>query len=85
MKKALIIGINNYPKAPLTGCGNDAYAMKSILDTNGDGSPNFDIELKLDVSTKSELKTLVINLFNGDADIALLYLDIPLHTAPRFH
>lgn len=73
MKKALIIGINNYPTAPLTGCENDAYAVKSILDTNGDGSPNFDIELQLNVPTKSELKTLIIDLFKGDSDIALLY------------
>lgn len=73
MKKALIIGINDYPQAPLTGCENDAYAIKSILDTNGDGSPNFDIELQFNVSTKSELKTLIIDLFKGDSDIALLY------------
>ncbi|MGU9940263.1 caspase family protein [Empedobacter brevis] len=73
MKKALIVGINDYPIAPLTGCENDAYAIKSILDTNGDGSPNFDIELKLNVSAKSELKTLIIDLFKGDSDVALLY------------
>ncbi len=73
MKKALIIGINDYPQAPLTGCENDAYAIKSILDTNGDGSPNFDIELQLNVPTKSKLKTLIIDLFQGDSDIALLY------------
>lgn len=73
MKKALIVGINDYPTAPLTGCENDAYAIKSILDTNGDGSPNFDIELQLNVLTKSGLKTLIIDLFKGDSDIALLY------------
>ena len=73
MKKALIIGINDYLNSPLTGCENDAYAVKSLLETNGDGSPNFDIELKLNVPTKSDLKTLIIDLFSGDADIALFY------------
>lgn len=73
MRKALIIGINNYPKAPLSGCINDASALCGIIEANGDGSPNFDVRLVTDVPTKSELKGLIIELFSGDCETALLY------------
>ena len=46
MRKALIVGINDYPGQPLKGCLNDAHAMKTVLETNGDGAPNFDVVLK---------------------------------------
>ncbi|MBU6158883.1 MAG: caspase family protein [Bacteroidetes bacterium] len=73
MRKALIVGINNYPKAPLRGCVNDASAFSGIIEANGDGSPNFDVRLVTDVPTKSELKGLIIELFSGDCETALLY------------
>lgn len=73
MKKALVIGINNYPQSPLRGCINDAMAFKSIIETNGDGSPNFDAKVFTDIQTKSELKGLILDLFNGDNDTALFY------------
>ena len=43
MKKALIVGINDYPSSPLNGCVNDANSMGTILESNGDGSPNFEL------------------------------------------
>ncbi|GAB2533711.1 caspase family protein [Rufibacter soli] len=73
MKRALIVGINNYPNAELKGCINDATAFSTIIETNGDGSPNFDVRLKTDIETKSELKTLLIELFSGDCETALFY------------
>lgn len=73
MRKALVVGINNYPKSPLRGCINDATSFCSIIETNGDGSPNFDVRLVKDVSTKSDLKGLIIELFSGESDTALLY------------
>ncbi|MCK5123529.1 MAG: caspase family protein [Candidatus Pacebacteria bacterium] len=73
MKKALVVGINDYPASPLKGCIKDASAFGSIIETNGDGSPNFDVKLVTDVATKSKLKGLIIDLFNGDSDTALLY------------
>ena len=45
MRKALIVGINDYPNSPLRGCVNDALAMKGVLETHADGSPNFGIKL----------------------------------------
>ena len=73
MKKALIVGINEYPKAPLKGCENDAISVNSILESNGDGSPNFDVRLELNVKTKSDLKSQVIDLFSGNSDTCLFY------------
>ncbi len=73
MKKALVVGINNYPSSPLSGCINDASDVATILGTHGDGSPNFDVRLETDVQTKSELKTMIVELFSGNSDTVLLY------------
>lgn len=73
MRKALVIGINNYPTAPLYGCVNDASAFGSIVETNGDGSPNFDVRLETNVATRADLKGHIRDLFSGDCDTALLY------------
>ncbi len=73
MRKALIVGINNYPGNPLKGCINDASSFKTVIEKNGDGSPNFSTRLETDVPTKSQLKTMLKELFEGDSDIALFY------------
>ena len=73
MRKALVVGIDNYPKAALKGCINDATELGSIIKTNGDGSPNFAVRLFSDVQTKSELKGHIVDLFSGNCDTALLY------------
>lgn len=73
MKKALLIGINDYPTAPLRGCINDALSLGSILETHGDGSPNFAVKVETNVKTKSELKTLIVELFSGKCETTLLY------------
>ena len=73
MKKAMVIGIDNYPECPLTGCINDATNIANILAKNEDGSPNFDVKLKTDICTKSQLKGLITECFSGDATVALFY------------
>jgi len=75
MRKALFVGINNYgsPSLNLKGCINDASAMAAILETNGDGSPNFDVKLCTDVPTKGKLAEMINKLFSGENDIALFY------------
>jgi len=72
MKKALVVGIDSY-KDPLAGCVNDASAFANTISRNGDGSPNFDVKLETNISTKSELVTLIKELFSGNSDISLLY------------
>jgi uncharacterized caspase-like protein len=73
MRKALVIGINNYPNTELFGCINDASAFGNTLKTNGDGSPNFDVRLLTDVTTKGDLKGHIKELFAGKCETALFY------------
>lgn len=74
MKKALIVGIDDYPSSSLIGCVNDARNMAELLSTNGDGSPNFDIVLETNVKTKGELLELIHKLFEvGDSEVSLFY------------
>lgn len=76
MRKALIIGLNNYPGAKLNGCINDASNMECILSKNGDESPNFSVKLitdELSVVTKTQLLKNIEELFMGPNDVALLY------------
>ena len=43
MRKALIVGIDHYTNIkPLSGCVNDAHAVKAILERHADGTVNFD-------------------------------------------
>lgn len=73
MRKALIVGIDDYPTAPLKGCVNDASAIATILESNGDGSPNFSIKVLTSGVTRPILRDAIERLFTGPADMALLY------------
>jgi hypothetical protein len=80
MRKALIVGIDHYPHLkPLSGCANDAHAVKAVLERHADGTVNLVTPRILtgtgptEVVNRVELKDSVRKLFEGDADIALLY------------
>nr|WP_258223484.1 caspase family protein [Vibrio cholerae] len=76
MKKALIIGINDYPSSPLQGCVNDANTLATVLESNGDGSPNFSVRKITCPSTqitRPVLREAIEQLFSGDCNMALLY------------
>lgn len=76
MRKALIVGIDNYPKAELNGCVKDAIEIASVLEKNSDGSPNFHIKLltdKPDNLSRVNLRRDVEHLFSGKCDVALFY------------
>lgn len=76
MKKALIVGVDNYPSFPLKGCVNDANAIANTLETNGDGSPNFSVRLTTSPNTdvtRSSLREAIEELFSGESDMTLLY------------
>jgi hypothetical protein len=78
-KKALVIGIDYYDRfAPLRGCVNDAYSVKSVLARDGDGTPNFGVRLLTATGpgaavSRAVLRDAVSELFNDDCDIAFLY------------
>jgi len=76
VRRALVIGIDNYPNSPLNGCVNDAIIIANILEKNGDGSPNF--STRRFTSNETEITSAVLNqeisaLFKGDADTVLFY------------
>jgi hypothetical protein len=73
MNKALVIGINNYPTAPLKGALNDAKIISELLKINGNDTTNFEVKPIYDVGTKSELLSEISNFFKLSADIGLLY------------
>lgn len=77
MKKALVIGIDDYdPPNKLNGCVNDAVELSAALEANGDGSPNFDVRRM--ISTEDRITSRVLNeaiseLFSGEAETVVLY------------
>jgi len=73
-KKALIIGINKYPKNELRCCVNDAIEVGNLLERNEDGEMNFSVEKLIDSeATYSNMIKKIKNIFSGDSEIALLY------------
>ncbi len=72
-RKALVVGIDDYPSYPLSGCCNDAEAIKDLLANNENGNPNFSVWKKENVQTMGELRGLIEQCFEGDADVALFY------------
>lgn len=80
MRKALIVGIDYYENFNcLSGCVNDAYNVKGVLERHADGTVNF-VNPRLMIGsgdgssvTRSKLKEAVRELFSGDSDIALFY------------
>jgi hypothetical protein len=76
MKRALVIGIDDYPEAPLKGCVNDAIEMKSVLQTLGNGDPNFSVRALTSQDgevTSAAMHEAVEKLFEGDAETVVLY------------
>lgn len=77
MRKALIVGINNYAKAnQLKGSENDAIAVREMLSFNADDRRNFTIiEPKRDINTGAGLMSEIEELFYGniETDVALFY------------
>ena len=76
MKRALVVGIDDYPDVPLSGCVNDAVAVAKILEKNGDGSLNFSVQLLTSDKGNVDCEILhenVKKLFQGSAETVLLY------------
>jgi hypothetical protein len=76
MRRALLVGIDDYPSAPLAGCVNDAEAMERLLRRHDDGAVNFDTQLVTsdrEPVTRARLREAIDELFADPADVALLY------------
>jgi Caspase domain len=76
MRRALLVGINDYPSAPLSGCVNDAEAMERLLSRHDDGGVNFDTQLLTsdrEQVTRARLRESIEVLFADPAEAALFY------------
>lgn len=78
MKRALVIGINDYEKIqPLRGCVNDAKSISMLISKNDDGSRNFDTQTVTSEGgnkiTKKVMKQMLTDLFTPPADMAFFY------------
>jgi len=76
MRRALLVGIDDYPSAPLAGCVNDATTLAHLLASDHDGNPNFDVRLLTapnDTVTRASLRKNVEELFKKPANVALFY------------
>lgn len=74
MKKALLIGINDYPNGNrLTGCVEDINNLKSVIERNSDGKVNFHLKLMPDEQSSENAMDAIKELFNDTSDMAMLY------------
>lgn len=76
MRRALLVGIDDYKSAPLAGCVNDANAVSAVLARHHDGSVNFDVKLLTAPParvTRPELRRNIEQLLEKPADVALFY------------
>lgn len=76
MRRALIIGLDEYPSAPLHGCVNDVQRLKSVLARHHDGQLNFHCEVITAPGqsvTRALLRRRISELFQDPADVAFLH------------
>ncbi len=82
VRKALVVGINEYEKNPLRCCENDASEIDRLLHAHGPkkngkrGAPNFKTQLILSSkasASKQVIEKKIKDLFNGEEDMAAFY------------
>lgn len=79
MKRALLIGINEYRGMSLSGCLNDVEEMEKVLSKNEDDSKNFECKKIIapfgekEFITRPFLRQNINELFNNKAEDTLLY------------
>jgi hypothetical protein len=87
MRKALVVGINNYPHSPLRRCIEDASEVHNLLERNESGEKNFHSNLKTinqpDSLYKKDLTRLITDLFKDNAEVSLFYFSGHGYITPR--
>lgn len=75
IRKALLIGINDYAEPyKLSCCVNDVVELSKALEENYDRSTNFSIETLFNAqATRAKMRSEIKKLFSGEGDSALLY------------
>ena len=76
MRRALIVGIDEYPNCPLTGCVADARRLTGVLARHRSGRLNFQcdtVTAPADTVTRSLLREKLYRLFRDDAEAAFFH------------
>lgn len=76
MRRALVVGINDYTWGPLKGCINDANNIADAIQTDFNGKTNFHVtKLTSDEMevTEAQLMRDVHELFEQEAEVALFF------------
>ena len=78
MRRSLLIGIDNYPAAPLTGAVRDVTRLQPLIEAHGDGSPNFACRVETAPLggrplSRAGMWVAIEELFTRDATSALLH------------
>jgi hypothetical protein len=76
MRRALIIGIDDYPGCPLNGCVNDALKLEKVLSRHHDGRVNFQCEVLTAPPkplSRPFLRRKISELFRHSADVSFLH------------
>jgi hypothetical protein len=76
LRRALVVGIDDYPSSQLGGCVADADAVATLLERHENGTKNFDVRTMTgppDAITRVSLRAAIVQLFARPADVALFY------------
>jgi hypothetical protein len=76
MRRALVVGIDDYQNQPLTACSSDARRIHERLGTHADGSPNYESLLVCNPEQRVDrvlLEDLIKRTLSKPADQALIY------------
>jgi hypothetical protein len=78
MRRALLIGIDNYPTAPLGGCVEDVERLHALVERHGNGDRNFDCRVLTAPTGGATLDKVVVQeaierLLAKEASSALLH------------
>jgi hypothetical protein len=76
MRRALIVGIDDYHGLPLQGCVNDAKRLANVLERHHDGKLNFQCDIVTappQSITRASLRKKINDLFGQPADVAFFH------------
>ena len=75
MRKALIVGIDNYgnERLDLSSCINDAFTVAELLERHENGTLNFEVKFERDLQGISTLREHIKKCFDDNCETALFY------------
>jgi hypothetical protein len=79
MRRALIVGIDDYHGLPLQGCVNDAKRLANVLERHHDGKLNFQCDIVTappQSITRASLRKKINDLFGQPADVAFFHFSV---------